>query len=181
MLLEQEIASIITFALHYADNPSPYYNNVPQNFNYPAMFFPQPEIVTAGDTFSTYAMRYAWYINTFCVKTEEAFELAWKVLTAIKRKRNLIPLIGDNGEPDGTGLRLDDPSIKPIEAGVVQLTLSWTSRRPYDREDVQKMVEFEVKGWRHPDIYDSVKVETAFKNAIERCLMDYPKPKYAQE
>lgn len=181
MLLEQEIASIMAFALHYAGNPSPYYYDVPENFQYPAMYFPQPEIDTGGETFRTYAMRYSWYINVFHKTTEDAFALAWNVLTALKKKRNLVPLINEDGNKAGGSLRLDDPSAKVIDTGVAQLTLTWTSRRPYDFEDVQKMVEWEVNGWKHPDIYNTVDVAAAFDVAVQMCVSDYPKPEYTGE
>jgi len=140
MLLEQETASIMAFALRNADNPNPYYWSVPEDFRYPAIFFPQPEIETGGETFCTYAMRYSWYIDIFCKTTEDAFELAHKVLTALKRRRNLIPLLSEDGSETGECLRLNDPSVKAIDTGVAQLTLTWTSLRPYDSEDAQKMV-----------------------------------------
>ena len=181
MLLEQEIASIMAFALHYADNPSPYYYDVPENFRYPAMYFPQPEIDTGGETMRTYAMRYSWYINIFCATTEDAFALAWKVLTALKKKRNLVPLLNEDGSRAKGWLRLNDPSAKVIDTGVAQLTLSWTSRRPYDCDDVQKMVVWEVNGWKHADIYNSVDVETVLKNVVRNCVSDYPMPDYAGE
>lgn len=181
MLLEQEIASIIAFALTQAGNPSPYYYNVPEKFDFPAMFFPQPEIRTRGETFRTYAMEYAWYINVLCETTEEAHAKAWAVLTALKRARNYVPLIDTEGEPTGEKLRLDDPSVRPVDTGVVQLTIEWTSRRPYDDPEAQKMMEWEVEGWKHPDIYRSVEVETAFDKAIGQYARDYPHPEYAQQ
>lgn len=181
MLLEQEIASIMAFALRYAGNPSPYYYDVPENFQYPAMYFPQPEIDTGGETFRTYAMHYSWYINIFHKTTEDAFAMAWKVLTALKQKRNLVPLINEDGSKAGGGLRLNDPSAKVVDTGVAQLTLAWTSRRPYDCEDVQKMVEWEVSGWKHPDIYNTVDVATALENAVRNYISSYPEPEYAGE
>lgn len=147
MLLEQEIASIMAFALHYADNPSPYYWNVPEKFCYPAMYFPQPEITTGGETMRTYAMRYSWYINIFSDTTEKAWALAWKVLTALKQQRNLVPLLNEDGSKSNSGLRLNDPSAKVIDNGVAQLTLTWTSRRPYDCEEVQKMMVWEAESY----------------------------------
>ncbi len=146
MLLEQEKASIMTFALKNADNPTPYYYDVPEDFKYPAMYFPQPEILTAGETFRTYAMKYAWYINIFHKTTESAYELAYKVLTALKKSRNLVPLIDEEGsEIEGSKryLRLDDPSISVADVGVAQLSIKWTSRRPYDYDDQEDMTEFE--------------------------------------
>ncbi|MCC8136257.1 MAG: hypothetical protein LIO40_06270 [Ruminococcus sp.] len=184
MLLEQEIASIMAFALKYADNPRPYYYNVPESFQYPAMYFPQPEISTGGETFRTYAMRYAWYIKIFCDTTENAYEQAWKVLTALKRQRNLVPLIDEDGEyiaGCGNKLRLDDPSIKTIDTGAAQITLTWTSRRPYAYDEAEKMTEWEVSGSTHPDIYNTVRIETAYDAAVQIVTANYPEPEYAGE
>jgi len=184
MLLEQEIASIMAFALEHADSPSPYYYDVPEDFRYPAMYFPQPEITTAGETFRTYAMRYSWYINIFHKTTEDAYALAWKVLTALKQRRNLVPLINEDGEKvtgHGNKVRLDDPSAKVVDVGVAQLTLEWTSRRPYSYDEAEKMVEWEVNEWTHPDIYNTVDVAAAFETAVQMCVSDYPKPDYAGE
>ncbi|MCX4265958.1 MAG: hypothetical protein OSJ64_03975, partial [Firmicutes bacterium] len=60
-MLEQELASIMKYLLDTADNPSPYYWQVPQNFVVPAIYFPIPEIVSGGETFLTYKLDYAWY------------------------------------------------------------------------------------------------------------------------
>ncbi len=147
MLLEQEAASIMSFAIKSAGDVAVYYYDVPESFKTPSMYFPQPEIVTSGETFGTYAARYAWYINVFHDTTEEAFAIAWEVLTALKRARNYVPLLDeDGGELTGAGskLRLDDPSVKVVDVGVAQITLGWTSRRPYDREDSETMQEWSL-------------------------------------
>lgn len=144
-MLEQEMASIIMFALNSAGNPAPYYYDVPENFKCPAMYFPQPEIATSGDTFLTYDMRFAWYINVFCATREKASAMAQQVLTAIKQSRNLIPLITEDGEKiEGSWLRLDDPSFQIVDGDVAQLTLTWHSRRPYASTliDYDKVMKF---------------------------------------
>ena len=177
MMLEQEIASIMRFCLDAADNPQPYYYDVPEDFQVPAMYFPQPEIDTAGETFLTYAFKYSWYINIFCSTTEDAHALAWQVLTAIKQARNLIPLLDDEGEDSGSGLRINDPRLVRVDTGVVQIVLTWTSRRPYDlksNQEGEKMVYWEAKGWLRPDIYNTVSVEAAYESAVTAVTMDYP-------
>lgn len=139
MTLEQETASVMAFALRYADNPNPYYYEVPQEFEYPAIYFPQPEISTRGETFHTYASEYVMYVNIMAETTEEAQERGLKVLSKLKQRRNLVPIIGNDGEETGENLRLKDPSLRKVDSGVVQLTLEWTSRRPYDEKEVSKM------------------------------------------
>lgn len=132
MDLEQEVASVIATAQRIAGDIGYYYWNLPESFRYPAMFFPQPEITTNGDTFHTYASEYSWYIKVFSETTEQAHSIALSVLTALKEARNCIPLIDEEGQPTGKKLRLKDPSLKKLDDGVVQLDIEWTSRRPYN-------------------------------------------------
>lgn len=128
---EQEVASIIAMAQRVAGDIGYYYWNLPEYFRYPALFFPQPEITTGGDTLCSYASQYAWYIKVFAKTTEQAHSIALRVLTALKQARNYVPLIDETGALTGKSLRLNDPSLRGIEEGVEQITIQWTSRRPY--------------------------------------------------
>ena len=137
--LEQETASVMEFALRTAGDINPYYWDVPQDFKRPAMYFPQPEIDTGGDTLGTYASEYAWYINVFADTTEEAHGIARRVLTALKRAKNYVPLLNEDGEATGKKLRLKDPGLKRGDVGVAQLTIEWTSRRSYADDEPPKV------------------------------------------
>jgi hypothetical protein len=144
MTLEQEVASIMAFTLHAANDPHPYYYDVPEKFAFPAMYFPQPEITTRGETFRTYASEYAWYINIFAETTEAAHALGLGVLTQLKRARNVVPIIDETGQSTKEVLRLKDTSLRKIDTGVVQLGLEWTSRRPYDANEALLMQRFQL-------------------------------------
>lgn len=137
--LEQEAASVMAFALRTAGDINPYYWDVPQDFKRPAMYFPQPEIDTGGDTLGTYASEYAWYINVFADTTEEAHGIARRVLIALKRAKNYVPLLNGDGTESGKKLQLKDPSLKRGDTGVAQLTIKWTSRRSYAEVEPPKM------------------------------------------
>lgn len=175
-MLEQELASIIKFTLDRAGNPSPYYYEVQKHFNVPAVYFPTPEIETGGETFLTYNMEYIWFIKIFHKTSEEAYSLGLSVLTAIKGNRNLIPLIDETGERVEGNVRVKDPKLKVLDNGAAQLTLSWTSRRPYNAEEAVKMQSYEVEGWKNPDIYLTRVIPTAYAEAIEHYVVNYPTP-----
>ena len=175
-MLEQELASIMKYTLDRAGNPSPYYYEVPQHFTVPAVYFPTPEITTGGETFATYNMEYVWGVIFFHKSSQEAYALGLAVLTAIKGNRNLIPLITETGERAEGNIRLDDPKLKLLDNGAAQLTLNWTSRRPYDREETVKMQSYEVEGWKNPDIYISRVIPTAYAEAIEQYAVTLPTP-----
>ena len=144
--MEQEIASIIKFVLAEAGNPTPYYDEVPQDFFIPSVFFPVPELDTDGETFKTYRIRFSWFIKFFHRTTPEAYDMAMAVLTALKRARNLVPLIDTDGTETGEKLRLRDPRAKKIDSGVCQLMLEWDSRRPYDLPDYETMQNHYISG-----------------------------------
>ena len=125
----------------------------------PSVYFPVPEIVSGGDTLSTYALSYSWYVKFFHKDTQSAHELAFAALTELLSRRNLIPLIDKDGEYTGKGFRLKDPEIKTVDDGAVQLTLTWDSRRPYFREPTKKVTK--------------LKLETYSKNAFTGALKNY--------
>jgi hypothetical protein len=133
-VLDQEIASAIAFILAAADNPKPYYWQVPQDFFVPAVFFPQPDINSDGFTLSEYSLTFSWFVKFFHKTTEDAQAVGFQVLNALQRRRNFVPLVGQNGEDTGRGFRLRDPSLRPLDCAA-QLTLIWESPRPYYRPE----------------------------------------------
>lgn len=138
-MLEQEMASIIKYVYEQAGKPSPYYWNVPQNFTVPAVYYPTPEIDTGGETFLTYYMDYAWYIKLFDRTEQGAYTMGHAALSAIRAAKNLIPLITEDGsEIEGSWVRVNDPSLKVIDDGAAQLTITWRSRRPYNDTVAEK-------------------------------------------
>lgn len=145
-MLEQEIASLIKHMLVKSGSPSPYYDEVPEDFIVPAAYFPPPEITSAGDTLLTYALRYTWLVKFFHVDTPSAYALGLSVLTALQAAKNIVPLIDVDGRYTGHGFRLKDPTLKRIDgaAGVAQLTLTWDSPRPYNNEPSQKMMVYDL-------------------------------------
>ncbi len=152
-MLEQEIASIIKFTLDATGNPAPYYNEVKEDFVVPSVYFPSPEIDSDGETFSTYRLRYKWFIKFFHKTTEAAYDLAFKALIALKEKRNCVPLIDTKGGATGDSLRLADPAIKKLDSGAYQLALEWDSRRPYYTQDYTASQRYSLNMWNKADVY----------------------------
>ncbi len=167
-MLEKEIASIIKYTLDAAGNPSPYYYNIPQHFAVPAAYFPTPEISTRGETFSTYAMEYMWFIKFFHNTTQEAYDIALKALSAMKCGRNLIPLIDTDGNVTNEYVRIKDPSLNTMDTGAVQLKLEWTSRRPYNTKTPDKMQNFDVLSWNRSELYTEKIIPEAYAQSIEQ-------------
>lgn len=141
-MIDQELASIIRFILSAIPEAAPHYFDTPKDFEVPAVYFPAPTFESKGETFLTYAFDYTWIIEIFHTTTEDAIALARRAADAIMANRRLIPLVDEAGELTGKGLRLHDPRVGKSGMLVASLTLGWASRRPYNAEDVQKMMSY---------------------------------------
>ena len=130
-MLDREIASAMRFLIDAADNPYPYYCKIPAEFKVPSIYFPQPNIATSGDTLSTYALEFNWYVTIFDVSTQAAHARALDALNALQLARCVIPLIDEKGALTGRGFRMKDPSLRNVDDCVTRLILKWTSPRPY--------------------------------------------------
>ena len=146
--LEQEVASAARFIISALGNVKPYYWEVPASFAVPSVFFPSPEIETAGDTLDTYEMAYTWHVKLFHKTDGEAQNLAQTALVAIKRARNCLPLYNVDGSAVGYCFRVLDPSIKQVDRGAWQLELRWHSPRPYDVDEktLARELDFNING-----------------------------------
>jgi len=142
-MLDQEIASAMKFIIEKSGNPAPYYYEVPQDFLVPAVYFPSPEVDTTGDTLATYALEFMWFVKFFHEDTGLAYDMGFSVLNALQSRKNVIPLIDQNGELTGRGFRMRDPRLKPLDHAS-QLTLLWTSPREYFTDVYEKMVTAEL-------------------------------------
>ena len=157
-MIDQEIASVMHYILDCAEGAKPYYHNIPEDFTVPAVFFPQPEISSRGDTLHNYALEFSWFIKFFHETEQQAYNMGFTALTSLQSGRNIVPLINHAGEPVGKGFRLNDPRLRVIADGTAQLFLSWDSCRPYDEPETQKMMRY------HANLF----VKTAFENAVRQ-------------
>lgn len=139
--LEQEVASAARFIIDALDGVTPYYWEMPSNFMVPSVFFPTPEIETAGDSLDTYEMAYTWHVKLFHKTDGEAHNLAQAALVAIRNARNCLPLYNEDGSAVGRRFRVRDPSIRQVERGAWQLELRWDSPRFYPKSDGPKAMK----------------------------------------
>ena len=146
-MFDREIASAMKFLIDAAGNPQAYYYTIPEKFKVPSIYFPQPNITTHGDTLSTYALGFNWYVTIFDVDTQSAHARTFSVLNALQRGKCIIPLIDEKGELTGRGFRIKDPSSRNIDDSVERLILKWDSPRPYHSPPKQIITERRIRMW----------------------------------
>ena len=99
MNMDPEVASAARFILTAVGGAKPYYWSVPESFHVPAVFIPVPKVESHGDTTGTYRLSFTLFVKLFAATTEEAHEMAFRALNAIRRMRNAIPLVEPEGDP----------------------------------------------------------------------------------
>jgi hypothetical protein len=157
-MLEQDLASIMRFLAEKSGSPAPYYNNVPEQFRIPAVYFPRPEIGSSGDTLNTYALDFSLFVKFFHRTKEDAYELGYTALNALLERRNRIPLIDESGKPTGKYIRIRDPTLRAVDESAVQLQIDWTARKPFADAPEKMMQTYEIET-QIKRSYDAAKAE----------------------
>ena len=144
MLIDQEGASIARFMIEAADSIKPYFEDMPQDFVVPSIYFPEPEAEPSGDTSVSFAVDFVMYVKVFHSSTASAWEKGYVILKRIMEVRKLIPLYNADGSTAGRGIRVKDPKLRKIADGTVQLEIGWKKYLLYDIEPSTLAEEFHI-------------------------------------
>lgn len=144
-MLEFEIAAIYYFIASVV-TATPYFEEVPEDFLTPCIFYPTPEPDASLYSTGAFATRFVMYIKFMDHDTLSAYNMAAAVLKAVMEKRNKIPLIDEMGKLTGKHFRVNAPKVKKIEQGVYQMELSWSRYTRYEAVDIHRAQNIFING-----------------------------------
>lgn len=131
--MDQELGSIMGF--FYKVCPVKIYDlEVPENFEKPSLYFPEPATFDSNDTTSTYMVTNSLSVKFFHCDSRQAFEGATKIVNKIYSNRSVIPLLNKDGSDTGDYIRFTKIDVRKLENGVAAIVLTWDSRFKYKRE-----------------------------------------------
>lgn len=146
-MIQDEISSIAKFC-YDRNTVKLYFERIPQNMIVPCMYFPEPVVVSSGDSLGAYMNVYQLFIKLFANKTQDAHRTAHIIAEAIRKARGVIPKVNSDGTLSGEFMQINmDIETKPLDEGVAQLSLKWKSRYWYDRETQTLMGSLKTIGW----------------------------------
>lgn len=140
-MLEQEIASIANF-LYSKCSFELYWSKVPENFKVPSLYFPIPQSFGDTEAVKHFEMTYNLFIKVFQPSTEAAMDSAHNLLMELMLNNSRVPLINQDGTPEGTNLKVKSLQVTELDEGVAQLQISWNSVYRLATLDVEKISEF---------------------------------------
>lgn len=144
-MLEQEIAAIDYLICSVVPVKS-YFGAMPEDVQFPCVFYPFPEFTGEGFSLSTYVADFALYVKFMDRDTAAAYQMAAKVLQKIMAGQNKIPLVDEQGKVTGKCFRIGYLDLKQIEEGVYQLKLSWKRYTPYQKQVAEQAKEIFFNG-----------------------------------
>lgn len=142
-MLEFEIAAIYYFVKNTL-TATPYFQQIPVDMLIPCVFYPTPQVTSKNFSLSTFALNFLMYAKVFAIDTLDAYTMASKILVAVMKNGNKIPLYNENGSSTGKNLRINNPVIKKIDECVYQIEFSWVRYTAVGQVDVARAEEIYV-------------------------------------
>ncbi len=122
-----------------------YTEEVPADLEIPALYFPTAFEIYSNDTNMTYTKTYALTVSLFHHSVHEAKSEAEHIVDTIRRERNAIPLLNEDGNHVGQFIQIKRIETRMID-NVASIAVNWDSRYHYDREKSPSLegVEFNL-------------------------------------
>lgn len=120
--LEQVFASAVRYIQSTAgENVTLYFDDLPENFMVPAIYFPVPKTTSRKVTFQSYLTvihMEAWFMAS---SDWQAYASAAGARDCILLDDCRVGILGEDGTPTGKVIRVDNVGVSPIDTGIVRL------------------------------------------------------------
>ncbi|MBR1532715.1 MAG: hypothetical protein IJ643_11720 [Eubacterium sp.] len=153
MLKEQYLLSIAHFMYESGKKVAPelkrVFSELPEDMKLPAIYFPDPEVLSFPGTLSSDRLNYNWFVKVIAISTETAYEIAAQIQRDVCGQYSLIPILNQDGTETGNYIRLEKPQIKKIDRHTYQLAIGWNENLVYYDVDKSALgniqhIDFEV-------------------------------------
>lgn len=118
--LEQSIGSVVKYITERdSESIKVYFNNIPDEFAVPSLYFPIPNVESKKVSLSSYVNRISFEVWVMDRSNWEAEARAASLRDALMLDDLLIPILDIDGTATGKGLRIMEPTQRKQETGVV--------------------------------------------------------------
>lgn len=144
-MLEYEIAAIYYFIADIL-TATPYFEEVPEDFLVPCVFYPTPEQTGGVFSVSKYKTDFVMYVKFMAQSTLDAYNMANEVMQELMRKKRKVPLVDNNGKQTRKSFQINNPVVRKVDNGVYQMEVSWKRYSSYDVDTAALAREFFLNG-----------------------------------
>lgn len=122
--MEQSFASVVRYVQEKADKTADFiYKNIPENFQVPSVYFQVPTATSRKATLSAYLTILnvdIWFLHR---GDWDANAAAVQVRNSILLDNLHIPIRNEDGSLSGKCLHIEEPEVRKIDEGIVQLSI----------------------------------------------------------
>ena len=138
------MGQVFASAIRYIQDNSgiyspPYFDEVPEDFVVPSMYFPVPRVGSRRATLSSYCSTLSMECWFMAMDEWEAYRHASGVQHCLLRDGCAIPAVGQGGEPSGWSVHATDPEVRKIDGRTVRLSLGLRHYFSFQREAAGKV------------------------------------------
>lgn len=121
--LGQCLASAVSYIqAHSSIAAPPYFDEIPEAFVVPSIYFPVPRVRCKKVTLASYCFTVMVNCQFMAVDEWEAYQYAVEVQNDFVLDHCAIPILNKDGQPEGSYVRITEPEIRNIDQRMVQLS-----------------------------------------------------------
>ena len=145
--IEFEVAAIY-YACHDIIGIKEYFDEIPQDFIVPCIYFPPPEVVGGAYSSSAYKSTFTMFAKVFSKTSLEASKYVSEILQSISKLKNKVALVDESGNKTGVYLRLENLKSNKVDDGVYQIEFTWKRYTSFMVDEITRARDFYFNGTR---------------------------------
>jgi hypothetical protein len=175
--LEQCLASAVRYIQnHVSIEAAPYFDEVPEDYVVPSMYFPVPRTSSKKVTFRTYLTTVYMEVQFLAATDWMAYSYAGNIRDSIMLDDEAMDIMEKDGTLSGKKIRVGNVTVyPPVETGIVKLSFELKNYFSKDSGEAVKANEVVISGLIKPDAlytawYAATEEQRKEEEAQKECL-----------
>lgn len=150
--IEQCLASAVRYIQNHANiEAAPYFDDIPEDYIVPSLYFPVPRTSSKKVTFQTYLT--TLYMETqFMASTNWlAYSYASAVRDCITFDDGVMDIMKKDGTLSGKKIRVENVTVNPVDTGIAKLSFELKNYFSKDSGEKTKANKISISGLIKPD------------------------------
>lgn len=135
-IFEQVLASAVKYVQENCkEELNFYFDEIPENFLVPALYFPVPQVISKKVTLASYAS--TLFLEVWFLAKEEwkAYSYARNVQESILQAECMLPIVKKDGTKEDWSLRVTEPEVQKIDQRTIQLSFALKNYFSFGKEE----------------------------------------------
>lgn len=124
-ILGQVLASAVKYVQENCEEEiNFYFDEIPENFLVPALYFPVPQVISKKVTLASYASTLFLEVWFFAKDEWKAYSYARNVQENLLQAECMLPIVKKDGTKEEWSIRITEPEVQKIDQRTIQLSFA---------------------------------------------------------